>query len=340
MEESDDETTYVEIVDGVQFDSALKSQHLVTDKDKNRSVLENPYVLIVESEIQNIRKIQSILEHVIKEKRSLLIVAQLATQPLSALIMNAVKGNIKVNIVDLPGFGATKRDTIEDLATITGAKIISEDLGDDLDLINPDYLGEAIKSVTDDNNTVITIDGMPEETKERIKAVKKKIKEEKNGFIKKKLEQRLAMLSGAVGIINVGANSKVELKEKKDRVEDAIYATKAALREGIVPGAGIALHNAADSYKTEVVTEQILLEAIKSPYKTILENAHINYGPNMKEGWGVNVITGQNVDLVKDGIIDPVLVTKTALINAISVATTILSADCVISNIRINESGK
>jgi chaperonin GroEL len=181
---------------------------------------------------------------------------------------------------------------------------------------------------------------MPEETKERIKAVKKKIKEEKNGFIKKKLEQRLAMLSGAVGIINVGANSKVELKEKKDRVEDAIYATKAALREGIVPGAGIALHNAADSYKTEVVTEQILLEAIKSPYKTILENAHINYGPNMKEGWGVNVITGQNVDLVKDGIIDPVLVTKTALINAISVATTILSADCVISNIRINESGK
>ena len=179
MEESDDETTYVEIVDGVQFDSALKSQHLVTDKDKNRSVLENPYVLIVESEIQNIRKIQSILEHVIKQKRSLLIVAQLATQPLSALIMNAVKGNIKVNIVDLPGFGATKRDTIEDLATITGAKIISEDLGDDLDLINPDYLGEAIKSVTDDNNTVITINGMPEETKERIKAVKKKIKEEK-----------------------------------------------------------------------------------------------------------------------------------------------------------------
>ena len=340
MEESDDETTYVEIVDGVQFDSALKSQHLVTDKDKNRSVLENPYVLIVESEIQNIRKIQSILEHVIKQKRSLLIVAQLATQPLSALIMNAVKGNIKVNIVDLPGFGATKRDTIEDLATITGAKIISEDLGDDLDLINPDYLGEAIKSVTDDNNTVITINGMPEETKERIKAVKKKIKEEKNGFIKKKLEQRLAMLSGAVGIINVGANSKVELKEKKDRVEDAIYATKAALREGIVPGAGIALHNAADSYKTEVVTEQMLLNAIKSPYKTILENAHINYGPKMKEGWGVNVITGKNVDLVKDGIIDPVLVTKTALINAISVATTILSADCVISNIRINESGK
>ena len=340
MEESDDEKTYVEIVDGVQFDSGLKSQHLVTDKDKNRSVLDNPYVLIVESEIQNIRKIQSILEHVIKEKRSLLIVAQLATQPLSALIMNNVKGNIKVNIVDLPGFGATKRDTIEDLATITGAKIISEDLGDDLDLINPDCLGQAIKSVTDDNNTVITIDGMPEDVKERVKAVKKKIKEEKNGFIKKKLEQRLAMLSGAVGIINVGANSKVELKEKKDRVEDAIYATKAALREGIVPGAGIALHNAADSYETEVVTEKMLLNAIKAPYKTILENAHIAYGPNLQEGHGVNVVTGKTVNLIKDGIIDPVLVTKTALVNAISVATTILSADCVISNVRVNESSK
>ena len=148
------------------------------------------------------------------------------------------------------------------------------------------------------------------------------------------------MLSGAVGVIKVGANSKVELKEKKDRVEDAIYATKAALREGIVPGAGIALHNAADSIKTDVTTEQILLEAVKAPYKTILDNAHIPYGPNMKEGHGVNVVTGESVNLVKEGIIDPVLVTKTALINAVSVATTILSANCVISNIRINESGK
>ena len=340
MEESDDETTYVEIVDGVQFDSGLKSQHLITDKDKNKVELDNPYVLIVASEVPNIRKIQAILEFVIKEKRSLLIVAQLAQQPLSALIMNKVKGNIKVNVVDVPGFGATKQDTIEDLATITGAKIISEDLGDDLDLIQPDCLGEAVKSVTDDNNTVITIKKMPQAALDRISTVKKKIAEEKNGFIKKKLEQRLAMLSGAVGILKVGANSKVELKEKKDRVEDAIYATKAALKEGIVPGAGIALHNAADSVDTKVVTEQILLNAIKTPYKTILDNAHIAYGPNMKEGCGVNVVTGENCDLVKEGIIDPVLVTKTALINAISVATTILSADCVISNIRINESGK
>ena len=173
MEESDDETTYVEVVDGVQFDSGLKSQHLITDKEKSKAELDNPYVLIVASEVPNVRKIQAILEHVIKEKRSLLIVAQLDQQPLSALIMNKVKGNIKVNVVDVPGFGATKQDTIEDLATITGAKIISEDLGDDMDLIDPSCLGEAIKSVTDDNNTVITIKKMPQAAYDRIDAVKK-----------------------------------------------------------------------------------------------------------------------------------------------------------------------
>jgi chaperonin GroEL len=334
MEESDDEKTYVEIVDGVQFDSTLKSQHLATNEDKTKSELDNPYVLIVASEIPTIRKIQAVLEYVIKEKRSLLIIAPLAQQPLSALMMNKVKGNIKVNVVDVPGFGATKQDTVEDLATITGAKIISEELGDDLDLIQPDCLGEAVKSITDDKNTVITIKKLPQAAKDRIKTVKKKIKEEQNGFIKQKLEQRLAMLSGAVGVIKVGANSKVELKEKKDRVEDAIHATKAALREGIVPGAGIALHNAASNIECNNNAEKILCEAIKAPYKTILLNAGINYGPHFKDGWGINVVTGKGVDLIKEGIIDPVLVTKTALINAVSVALTILSADCVISNIR------
>jgi chaperonin GroEL len=148
------------------------------------------------------------------------------------------------------------------------------------------------------------------------------------------------MLSGAVGIIKVGANSKVELKEKKDRVDDAIHATKAALREGIVPGGGIALHNAADSVECKSTAEKILYEAIKAPYKTILSNAGIKYGPYSDIGNGVDVTTGKTVNMVKSGIIDPVLVTKTALINAVSVALTILSADCVISNIRINESSK
>ena len=161
----------------------------------------------------------------------------------------------------------------------------------------------------------------------------------KNGFIKKKLEQRLSMLSGSVGIIRVGANSKVELKEKKDRVEDAIYATKAALKEGIVPGGGIALFNAAKKIKPTNVGEEALLTSILSPMATILENAGIDSSIDVPEdeGVGINVVNGEYVDMVKEGIIDPVLVTKTALVNAASVVSTIISADCVISNIRINE---
>ena len=334
MEESDTEETFSEIVDGVQFDCGIKSQHLVTDKEKNKAILESPYVLIVASPIPSIRKIQTVLEHVIKEKRSLLIVASLDQQPMAALLMNKVKGNIKINVIDTPGFGATKMDTMQDLATITGAKVINEELGDDLDLINPDVLGNAEKAVTDATSTIITVGKMPDEAKERIDLVNKKIKSEKNPFIKSKLEQRLAMLSGAVAILKVGANSKIELKEKKDRVEDSIYAVKAAIKEGIVPGGGVALHNASKVLKDKNSAEQILHNAIKAPYKKILQNANIPYGPNMKEGWGIDVVTGEGVDMIKGGIIDPVLVTKTALINAVSVATTIISADCVISNIR------
>ena len=231
MEESPTEETYVEIVDGVQIDSGLTSPHFITDKDKQVCELDNPLVLIVTSEIPNIRKIQKILEHVIKNKRSLLIVAPVEQQVKAALLMNKVKGNIKVNIVDLPGFGPTKQDTCEDFAFLTGAKVINEELGDDLDLIDIDCLGEAHTAITDSKNTVLTIDTIKEDLQQRINSIQKLIdKEDKNPFIKKKHQQRLAMLSGSVGIIKVGANSKIEMKEKKDRVEDAIYATKAALK--------------------------------------------------------------------------------------------------------------
>ena len=343
MEESESNETQIELVKGVQFDSGLKSQHLITDTEKNKAELDDPAVLIVSSKIPNIRKIQNVLEYVIKNKQPLLIIADLEQQPLSALIMNKVKGNIKVNIVDTPGFGPTKQDTLEDLAVITGAKVISEELGDDLDLIDPQCLGKATKAVTTQNNTVVTVENVPQDVEERIKVVRKKLKNEKNGFFKTKLEQRLAMLSGAVGIIKVGANSKVELKEKKDRVEDAIHAVKAALQEGIVPGAGIALLNAAKKNKAECPGEEILFKAIKEPFNKILENAGIGAPENMHsmpEGHGINVITGIVSDMVKEGIVDPVLVTKTALINAASVATTIISADCIISNVRLNESSK
>jgi len=337
MESSETDETYVELVDGVQLECGITSPHFITDTEKQRSVLENPLILVVASEIPNVRKIQNILEFVIKQNRSLLIVASVAQQVKSALLMNKVKGNIKVNIIDLPGFGPTKQDTIKDLAILTGATVINEELGDDLDGISLDVLGEAEKAVTDDKNTVITLENIDESVKERIKEVKKLHKAEKNGFIKKKIQQRIAMLSGSVGIVRVGANSKVELKEKRDRVEDAIYATKAALKEGIVPGGGIALLNASERIPCESTGEAILLNAIKAPYETILSNAGIEKGEELAGGNGINVITGEEVNMINAGIIDPVLVTKTALKNSISVVTTIISADCVISNIRIDE---
>jgi len=341
MEESPTEETYVDIVDGVQIDSGLTSPHFVTDKDKQIAELDNPLVLIVSSEIPNIRRIQTILEHVIKTKRPLLIVAPVEQQVKAALLMNKVKGNIKVNIVDLPGFGPTKNDTVEDLAFLVGAKVINEQLGDDLDLIDIDCLGEAYSAITDDKNTVLTIETPEDEMEERIESIKKTIdKWEKNPFIQKKHRERLAMLSGSVGMVKVGANSKVEMKEKKDRVEDAIYATKAALKEGIVPGGGIALLNASTKISAEAVGEEILLKAIQAPCETILENAGLNQKIDFDEGTGINVVTGKPVNMIASGIIDPVLVTKSALKNAVSVVSTIISADCVISNMRMNESNQ
>jgi chaperonin GroEL len=338
MEESETEETYVEVVDGVQFDCGLTSPHFVTNTDKQKAELENPLILICMSEIPNIRKIQGILEHVIKKNRALLIVAPIAQQVKSALLMNKVKGNIKINIIDLPGFGQGKKETCEDLAILTGATVMNEELGDDLDLIDVDCLGEAEYAATDDKNTVITTIDLENEISERIDYVAKLVADEKNPFFKTKLEQRLSMLSGSVGIIKVGADSKVELKEKKDRVEDAIYATKAALKEGIVPGGGIALLNAAQKIPTDSVGEKLLLKAIESPFKTIMFNAGLDPQTSVDEGMGIDVVTGAPVDMVEAGIIDPVLVTKSALKNAVSVVMTIVSADCVISNARADES--
>ena len=339
MEESDTNETYVDFVEGTQFDSGLKSPHLVTNKDKGIAELDNPLVLIVASEIPNIRRIQSILEFAIKNNRALLVIAGMDQQPYQTLLANKVKGNIKINIVDVPGFGPTKQDTIEDLALLTGATIINEQLGDDLDLIDPSVLGSAVKSVTNNKSTVLQVDVDKKVLEDRIKDVRKKISEETNGFFKGKLEQRLSMLSGSVGIVYVGADSQVELKEKKDRVEDAIYAVQAALKEGIVPGGGTALLQASQTIKSKGLGYDILLSAIRAPFNVILENAGIKFSDSITtKHHGIDASTGERVNMIKKGIIDPVLVTKTALKNAVSVATTITSADCIISNMRIDAS--
>jgi len=348
MEDSPTNETYIDFVEGTQFDSGIKSPYLLTDKDKGTAVLENPLVLIVSSPIPNIRRIQGILEHVVKTKRSLLIIATVEQQPYATLLTNKVKGNIKVNIVDLPGFGPTKQDTIEDLALLTGATVINEELGDDLDLIDINVLGEVIKSVTDSKSTILQVKDIDADVSSRIEEVESKIAKETNGYIKKKLEQRLSMLTGKVGVLYVGADSAVELKEKKDRVEDALHATKAALIEGIVPGGGVALLNASQVIESKGAGYDILLKAIQSPYHTILENAgfedmlspkdYVEADKDLEDrewiGVGVDATCGCYKNMVSNGIIDPVLVTKAALKNAVSVATTISSADCIISNMR------
>ncbi|GAG28435.1 unnamed protein product, partial [marine sediment metagenome] len=238
---------------------------------------------------------------------------------------------LKVNVIDPPPYGLSKKEILNDLALLTGATVINEDLGDDMDLIQPEHLGECLKSITSTENTLLKLESIPEDVKDVVNSIKNKIEETKNPNLIIRYEKRLARLNAKVAVVKVGANSDVELKEKRDRVEDAICATKAAIKEGIVPGGGIALLNASQSIKAKNPSEQVLLDAIKAPYKTILENAGINdYEAPKIKGRGLDVVTGKTVNMVKSGIIDPLLVTKSALLNAASVATTILSTDCVI----------
>ena len=341
MEPTQLSKTEIEVVEGVQYDKGLKNSHFITNKSNKSVELDNPLVLLLESPITTIRQIQSVLEYVIKNNKPLLIIGDLDEPVISALAMNKVKGNIKINVVDGPTYGVSKKDTLDDLSLLTGATIINEDLGDDTNLIQADYLGTCVKSVTTHSETILQVDEPSEEIKEIIKSIKEELKGDVGSHEVVKLEKRLARLAAKIAIVKVGANSDIELKEKTDRVEDAICATKAAIKEGIVPGGGIALLNAAKYIKAKSEGEQVLLDAIKAPFNVILDNAGIVDYPELKrKGQGLNVVTGNMVNMISNGIIDPLLVTKSALQNAASVATTILSTDCVINNLRIDESNR
>mgnify|MGYP003636155610 CR=1 FL=1 len=341
MEQSAESTTTVEIVDGVEYSKGLVNMAFVTSKTSRTAELDNPLVLLVESPIESIRKIQSVLEYIIKNNKALLIVADCEPAVISALAMNKNKGNIKVNVINAPTYGINKKDMLSDLALLTGATIINEDLGDDVNLITPDMLGTCVKSVTTEMDTILQVNRDNKEVDDLLKQIKKELKTTTNAVDVIKLEKRLSRLSAKVAVVKVGANSEIELKEKADRVEDAICATKAAIKEGIVPGGGIALLNASIAIKPKTKSEEVLLKAIQAPFKTILKNAGIDsYDIPKVKGKGLDVVTGNMVNMIKSGIIDPLLVTKSALRNAASVATTILSTDCVINNLRIDEGGR
>ena len=341
METASDGVTSVEVVDGVQYDKGITNSHFITNKATKTAELEKPLVLLLESPVDTIRQIQSVLEYVIKNNKPLLIIGDLEQGVLSALAMNKKKGNIKVNVINAPTYGISKKEVLDDLALLTGATIINEDLGDDMDLIQVEHLGTCLKSVTTHEETILQFDEPTEEVLSIIAEIKTELLNDNPPYKVIKLEKRLAMLAARIAIVKVGANSDIELKEKTDRVEDAICATKAAIKEGIVPGGGIALLNAATNITAKSMGETVLLDAIKAPFETILENAGVQeFKTPTRKGQGYNVVTGKMVNMIKSGIIDPLLVTKSALQNAASVATTILSTDCVINNLRIDEGNR
>ncbi len=341
METSASGETEMEVIEGVQYEKGLKNSHFITNKQKKAAELDNPLVLLVESPIESIRQIQPVLEFVITNNKPLLIIGDVEQSVLSALAMNKSKGTIKVNVIDAPTYGISKQQMMSDLSLLTGATIINEDLGDDMDLIQVEHLGSCLKSITTHDQTILQVETESQEILDIISDIKQKLVSEKNPIEVVKLEKRLSMLAAKIATVKVGANSDVELKEKTDRVEDAICATKAAIKEGIVPGGGIALLNASDIIKPKSIGEEILLEAIRAPFNTILYNAGIeDYDMPKKRGRGLDVVTGNMVNMIKSGIIDPLQVTKCALQNAASVATTILSTDCVINNLRINEGNR
>jgi len=335
METSQDGETNIEIVEGVQYEKGFTNNHFVTNTANNTAELINPKILLVDSAVDSIRQIQTILEHVIKNNIPLLIVGDVEAKVAAALAMNKNKGSIKINIVPAPTHGVNRKEIFDDLALLTGATVISENLGDDLDLIDLSCLGTCIKAISTFRDTVFQIDEeQSEEIQDIITTIKGELLCESNSGKVIKLEKRLAMLAAKLAVVKVGGNSDVELNEKKDRVEDAICATKAAIKEGVVAGGGIALVAASKEIKTTNPAEEVVLKALLYPCVTILSNAGLPYRNIDKKDFGIDVKNGKEVNMFKAGIIDPVLVTKSALKNAASVASTILSTNCVMSNVR------
>ena len=335
METSQDGETNIEIVEGVQYEKGFTNNHFVTNAANNTAELINPKILLVDSAVDSIRQIQTILEHVIKNNMPLLIVGDVEPKVAAALAMNKNKGSIKINIIPAPTHGVNRKEIFDDLALLTGATVISENLGDDLDLIDLSCLGTCLKAISTFRDTVFQIDDdQSEEIQDIITTIKGELLCESNSGKVIKLEKRLAMLAAKLAVVKVGGNSDVELNEKKDRVEDAICATKAAIKEGVVAGGGIALVAASKKIKATNPAEEVVLKALLYPCATILSNAGLPYKNIDKKDFGIDVKNGKEVNMFKAGIIDPVLVTKSALKNAASVASTILSTNCVMSNVR------
>jgi chaperonin GroEL len=349
VEEAKGTDTYVDVVEGMQFDRGYLSPYFVTDADKMIADLENPYILLFDKKISNLQEILPILEPVAQSGRPLLIVAEdVEGQALATLVVNKLRGGLKIAAVKAPGFGDRRKAMLEDIAILTGGTVISEERGFSLENATLDLLGTAETVTIDkDNTTIVNGNGDADGIKARVNQIKAQIETTTSDYDKEKLQERLAKLAGGVAVLYVGAASEVEMKEKKDRVDDALHATRAAVEEGIVAGGGVALVRAKktlESITTENLDEttgvQIVNKAIESPLRTIVENAGgegsvvINKVLEGKKGFGYDAKSEQYVDMLEAGIIDPKKVTRVALENAASVAGMILTTECALVDIK------
>ncbi|WP_299059924.1 chaperonin GroEL [uncultured Polaribacter sp.] len=349
VEEAKGMETYVDVVEGMQFDRGYLSPYFVTDADKMIADLENPYVLLFDKKISNLQEILPILEPVSQSGRPLLIIAEdVDGQALATLVVNKLRGGLKIAAVKAPGFGDRRKAMLEDIAILTGGTVISEERGFSLENATLDLLGTAESITIDkDNTTIVNGAGNAAAIKARVGQIKSQIETTTSDYDKEKLQERLAKLAGGVAVLYVGAASEVEMKEKKDRVDDALHATRAAVEEGIVAGGGVALVRAKkvlEKITTENLDEttgvQIVNKAIEAPLRTIVENAGgegsvvINKVLEGKKDFGYDAKSDQYVNMLDAGIIDPKKVTRVALENAASVAGMILTTECALIDIK------
>jgi len=354
VEEAKGTDTYVDVVEGMQFDRGYLSPYFVTDADKMIADLENPYILLFDKKISNLQEILPILEPVAQSGRPLLIVAEdVDGQALATLVVNKLRGGLKIAAVKAPGFGDRRKAMLEDIAILTGGTVISEERGFSLENATLDLLGTAETVTIDKDNTTI-VNGSGDETqiKARVNQIKAQIETTTSDYDREKLQERLAKLAGGVAVLYVGAASEVEMKEKKDRVDDALHATRAAVEEGIVAGGGVALVRAKkvlETITTENLDEttgiQIVNRAIEAPLRTIVENAGgegsvvINKVLEGNQNFGYDAKSETYVDMLEAGIIDPKKVTRVALENAASVAGMILTTECALVDIKEDNPG-
>ncbi len=349
VEEARGTDTYVEEVMGMQFDRGYLSPYFITDSDKMVTEYENPLILIHDKKISNIQDIVPLLEKAAQAGSPLLIIAEdVESQALGLLVVNRLRGGLKVVAVKAPGFGDRRKAMLEDIAILTGGTVISEEQGYKLDAVELDQLGRCEKITIDkDNTTIVNGAGTEDAIKARINQIKQQIENTTSDYDREKLQERLAKLSGGVAVLYVGAPTEVEMKEKKDRVDDALHATRAAVEEGIVPGGGVAFLRALSSLdKVDTANEdqklgvQIVKKALESPLRIIAQNAGVEGSVilqevlNGKDSYGYNAREDKFEDLKKAGIIDPTKVTRIALENAASIAGMILTTECVVSDVK------